>query len=515
MRDTNDKDAKDDAKTRVDTGGGNYVGGDVNTGGGDFVGRDKIIRIGTLNVPVWMLAVLAALIIVIGGVIIWRVNVTNNQLGGFIAANPTPTPGPTKMTGAFNVAVARFADATPTSDDGSVVSKWVFDKLKTEQTQIADADVKTDILLWHDSLPANERGTTIGTVSSKQTAAQLADRINAQVLIYGDIDAQRNLVPRLYVAPQLSATLSGNYRMGDQPIVLDMAESDSVKRQVTSRTDAMFWMTLGLRQDRNGFMDAALVSFTDAVSQVKSLKVKVEGVEGVEGVELLYYFKGRAALYLANQKVQQDLNTAEFEPLAQTALDAFNKGLAVNPKHVLSQIGVADVWLSRAQRLDASVRMETPDLETALAAYDKAVASAATSSEPHDKIDAQIALGIGQSLQGETLAKTEGRSAALIAFGKAIANLESSRAALAASEEHRLLGEIDQSLGVTYLEQGQSLAVGADTLDKRTAFTKAKAAFAACKAEAKASPRDNILVNLVAAGCERSDAAVDAELKKL
>lgn len=29
---------------KVDTGGGAYIGGNVNTGGGDFVGRDKIVK---------------------------------------------------------------------------------------------------------------------------------------------------------------------------------------------------------------------------------------------------------------------------------------------------------------------------------------------------------------------------------------------------------------------------------------------------------------------------------------
>jgi tetratricopeptide (TPR) repeat protein len=465
-------------------GPGDRIGANIGEGAqGNVVGKN-IIQIGTLVIPTIPLIVLG--LIAAGGITL---------LGLRLGALAAPL-GPVQMQGAFNVAVAEFgqtdaAGRLQPSEDGQRLSQWVYDTLKAQRDAFPDPDVRTDVQLWHDSLPPTEKGTTLGRVADEQAASKLAQRIGAHMLIWGNLDAQKRFVPHFYISPQLqgdSDAVVGHYQLGSQPIVVNMAAPEFVKRALTARTDALFWFTIGLRQENYGFADKALAVFQQAEKSATALN----GAQ--EGQEILYFLMGQAALFAG------DDNTAE---------TALLRALAINPTFVRGQVVLGSVYLLRAQRLQGADRLETTDWQQAVTAYQRAITLAANSDDRlWGQGAAPLALGMAYKIYGDAYKNIGNFDEAVRYYDMALAKVNDSLGPLQAANDHRLLGQAYRTLGSTYWLKAQSVSPRSSKLDP-TLLQNAQKAYEQCIAQGEGGQFDTILTDrVIAQGCQPGRDAV-------
>jgi tetratricopeptide (TPR) repeat protein len=464
-------------------GSGDRIGANIGEGAqGNAVGKN-IIQIGTLVIPTVPLVVLV--LVAATGVAF---------LGLRLRALAAPQ-GPVKMQGAFNVAVAEFGQTDAngrlhTSDDGQRLSLWVFQSLRAQRDAFPDPDVRTDVQIWQDSLPPSEKGTTLGMVANEQAAAQLAQRIGAHMLIWGNLDAQKHFLPHFYISPQLkgdSDAVVGHYQLGTQPITVDLSAPEFVKQALTTRTNALFWFTVGLRQENYGFADKALAVFQQAEKSASQLN----GAQ--EGQEILFFLEGQAALFAG------DDNTAE---------TALRQAISINPTFVRAWVVLGSVYLTRAQRLQGADRLETTDWQQAVTAYQHAIDLAAKGNDPlWGNGAAPLALGMAYKIEGDAYKNVGRNTEALRYYDMAYSEVNDSLGPLQTAGDHRLLGQAYRTLGSIYWLKAATLA-GNNKLDPAL-LGDAQKAYEQCIAQGTASPFDTILTQrVIAQGCQPGRDAV-------
>ena len=451
--------------------------------------------------------VLAALLVVACGAI----------LIGWLTVRNQPH-GPPRMPGAFNVAVADFgaADASGRigrSDDGDRLSQWVFDSLVTQRDGFADVEVKTDVAIWQDSLPASVKGATIGRVDNEKAAQDLADRIGAQMVIWGNLDAQKNFIPHFYISSQErgdSDLVTGHYQLGEMPILVDMGAAEAVKAAVTGRTNTLFWFTVGLRQENYGQGSKALAVLQQGEKYAARMKGKSDG----QG--LYYMFLGQAALMAEGDPTT--LASAD----DQAAESALRKALAIDPGLVRAQVLLGTLYFNHAQALQGADRLESTDWEQAVSEYQKAIkladsrgfgqfreAGAGAASCPRPRVwgpdgTPLFALGQAYKIEGDAYMQTKQYAEADRNYDTAINNIETSRPVLAAGGEERLLGQADLSLAGAYWNKAVIRRLtGRPAAEAKPLDDAARAAATECVGLDKQDQYDSVLADrVIAAGCQ-------------
>ncbi len=484
---------------------------------GVAVGKN-IVQIGSIIIPFW--SVLLLLGVILGGT----------------ASGAYMLRGPTKMTGLFNVAVASFAEedngTVRPSQEGEQLSQWVFDVLKNQQAQYETSAVgaSNSIKIWHDSLPWREKGTSIGyvdgsTVEEREaTAAIIADRIGADVLIYSTLTRQNTIELRFYVSPQLSTgggsnTLAGHYQLGaDVPV--NPANIRAQATALTVRTSALFWIVNGLSYAGSGYPAEALAVLEQAQTQLKTI-----WKERNEGKEILYHFQGESALFLAVDSTDE----AEFNQYTQQAESALKRALASNPQYLRAKIVVGSVEYVRAQcLLLATPCAETPTsysdslahAQNAVAAYREALALAEQfPDEPWAKGVAPMQLGAAYILLGRIYYTNSEDSVALENLDKGIGLVGPTLGFLLESQEHRLLTQAYIELGNAHRLIGDVKRDQQEWEQSKDAYTKARNIFARCIAQGVDSQQqvttDLFITQNLIPLCEEYDATVEAELNRL
>ena len=117
--------------------------------------------------------------------------------------------GPTRMRGPFNIAVADFGelgnpsgDTVRESEDGNWLADETYKLLDERRAEILS--LVGDVELQHERIGL-VRGATFA--DRQEAAASLAQRINADVLVYGYIDRSQlmpKFVPEFYISPRLT-----------------------------------------------------------------------------------------------------------------------------------------------------------------------------------------------------------------------------------------------------------------------------------------------------------------------
>jgi hypothetical protein len=175
------KDKESDQNRTIETGGGAFVAGQVDTRGGQFIGRD--LKIFNLSLPLLpVVVILIAIILVLTYLLLPK--------------------RPKAMTGEFNIAVAEFgvldSEGNPArSEDGKRFAEFLHQRLTTE---FVGLDLKIPYEIWSPK----DTGLIQGADPAKraQSAGDLADKINANVLIYGIIreaEGSSQVNPEFYV----------------------------------------------------------------------------------------------------------------------------------------------------------------------------------------------------------------------------------------------------------------------------------------------------------------------------
>jgi tetratricopeptide (TPR) repeat protein len=414
------------------------------------------------------------------------------------------------MSGLFNVAVAEFGEVDDagqvrSSADGQQLSQWIYDGLQLELENLPlNLRQEFQPQVWHDSIPLSEKGIKIGIIPDEATAAKLAQDLRADVVIYGNLKLNEDtasFVPQFYVASLRGEAdeIVGPYQLGapipvQVPLDLSGQAGRSVNRQLIAKTKALSRFTLGLMYDLLGDSEEALKVFQQALDELEWPKN--------EGKEVFYYFIGRNALFLDQDK--------EAEAAFRAALDV------TNDIYARAYVGLGSVYLRRARRLSPEQRLETTDLEQAIENYQQAIARADVSLEPQTKITAQLGLSQAYRLRGDTYSHLEDYDKALPSFDQTTAEILAALEPMQAARQYRYLGQAYLTLGVAYAQQAYIHRAQGDKAGSIALYEKAREAYANCLAQKAKAPNDEILTEkIIAAGCNPSDKSAEEALTDL
>jgi tetratricopeptide (TPR) repeat protein len=293
---------------------------------------------------------------------------------------------PAKMNALFNIAVAEFGQIGSNGEIGPWNgSDAVSGVLMASLEKGPGGD--PNILIWRDGPALEKENVTIGRVEGSATppgasgvsspgegvqaaARTMADRLNAQIIIFGNLDTRQTpaqLTLEFWIAPQANYQfddIQGSYQT-DSPILVANPQSPGLEGadEIDRQANMLAWTALGLARMRFGQSSAALEAFRSAEVLAPDL-------------DALQFFIGRASLFLSNT------DKANQEKLTQDAETAFNNAIRLNPGSNSAYDGLGSVYSGEALRLLALVQQNPNDLadlgqasgliDQALAAFQKA-----------------------------------------------------------------------------------------------------------------------------------------------
>ncbi len=467
-------------------------------------GRTEIIsgtkiQIGTLVIPAIPLLGLFFLLVAVALVLGW------SQLG------PTEMP-----SGSFNVVVAEIGQKDTNgqvhpSEDGKQLSQWIFTELKNEYK---DLPQNSEVTVWHDSLGWTEKRVLIGVISSQAEAAALARKINANLVIYGNLVAGENttsFVPEFYVTQLRGEAdeideISGPYQLGAPiPLNLPLNIGDpvliaSLKPEVSLRAKALRWFTLGFIWDLAGKTTTALKTFQQAEKDLEDW-----GERG-QGKEILYYFIGREALFLSRSEEEAQKVFTSAEEARTEAEKYFRKALGSNPDYARAYLGLGGVFFQRARAVQSQSPPQSLTLaESAIAQYKLALANARKLPGEQVPLEARFGLAVAYQLKGDTYYKLSHYDEAMTYLDGAIREIQATLEPMMAAQQHRSLGHAYVALGAAYAEQAIMRQNQGDKAQSMALYKKAEEAYTACIAQGDAAkggnPYDELLKNIINTYC--------------
>ncbi len=470
----------------------------LDRGGTEIVSGKNIIKIGTLVIPT--VPLLALLGVVVALLVFLGLN--------FI--------GPAKMPlNTFNIAVAEFGqiDAqghVASSADGRSLSEWMFRAMQSEYKNWPTRQPA----VWHDSMSIFEKRVKIGlitgdTPAERNKAAQaVAERIGANMVIYGNIATDEQpprFTPEFYIAKIRNEAdeLVGNQELGTPievklPLNLyDEQVNAFFEGNLGSRIDALVWFTRGLALDLSGRHEDALAVFKQAEAEPQ-LK------DWQDGREILYYFIGREALFVGLDK-PGFLDEAEV---------AFKRALEIKADYVRAHIGLGGVYFQRAQQLPPEQRLQTDDLNLAIAEYKLVYENSPDSSNDQVKIKGLLSLGKAYRLQGEAYLHAGQNDRAEPVYTLAIDKITAATKLLD-PDQHRLLAQAYLGLGAAYEGKAYIRSAGGDKAASKPLYQEAQTAYSQCVKEADAEVYDASLQEIKTKYCVPYSEAVQKVLNDL
>lgn len=419
-----------------------------------------------------------------------------------------PTWWPSQMTGTYRIAVANFGEVgtngqVQATERGKVISKWFFDNLAGEYASTpldVAQDVAKTIQVWHDLDPATEKNVTFGVIRGRNAAerqaaaATLATRINAHMVIYGNLVTDAQGYPQLdlafYLAPAVNdetAAIVGPHRLS-KPLALPAAftvdnpdANSAVSALLRVRTEAFFWLTVALTLDIQG-------RSAEALAVLRHAKAELTDWVEEDGKEILYFFIGREALFL------DDLTEAEAN---------FRQALALNPTYARAQIGLGSTHLKRARTIAPAGRLNPPSaLLQAVDDHIHGLELAAQENDPLIIALANLALAKSYRLMGETYYHLGQDGEAQRFFALTRQKVAPLLAPLQAAGQIRLLAQAYEVQGAAYLQEADLLR-RSDPEQARTLLQGAAEAYASCIAQGRQIVDKVLTEEVIGEGCRR------------
>ncbi len=426
---------------------------------------------------------------------------------GYISLRPNSPP---VMTGLYNVAVTQIGEINPS---GQVRLSTESDKTTFSQdiTQALQSALKNNpnILIWQDSPELKRQGVQIGTLESNtpegQTpaAASLAERLNADMIIYGAIDHRQQppvLNIQLYLAPRLSDTLDevkGNFQLNSPIPMTTNLQAGPVKREIARQAELLATLALAQSESQLGHTLEALEYY------LKAAQIEPNS-------DILQFFIGREYLFNLERPVLQVARQA-FE---QKALEALKKSLQLNSQNARASIGLGSLYLSQAKQLveeatstgitDQSFQQTTQLLDQAESAYEQVLqlkVNLAKYGVPVQDI-ARLGLGDARLLRGIVLAGYDQPEPASEAFRQAVQMLKDTLPAFQTPGLNRYLAQNFQFLGNAYQWSGNLSESAGDYPAAIESYQQAIKQLDACLALGENSPDRVIQFEIVAGNCQ-------------
>ncbi len=483
---------------------GDIIAAQIGEDGRNIVVGKNVIQIGTLQIPLFLALLIAA------GLVVIAISVSALAFGRYFAK-------PVRMTGQFNIAVADFGELAANghvqaTDNGHLLSTWVYTTLKDEYAKNPDLGKLGEVQIWQDSPDIPGKNVKFGVIKGdtpqtrEQAATALAAKVGAHMVIYGNVSsaAPAGLALEFYITPDLkpeTSAIIGRYLLG-RPIPVPLSGPTSgplsniaIGDNLKTRTSALFYLTAGLTFDLLGRSQDALKIFRQAETNLTTWQAE-------DGKEILYFFIGREALFLDDDKAAEA---------------AARQALAIEPDYARAQLLLGGVFYRRAQRLPPANRLLQPSaLDIALTNYAQGVAQAEQTQDPLVQSIARLALALALRTAGQTYYLNKNFDQATAAFDKATTTIQAVLPVLETGQQYRLLGQAYLALGAAHFQQADIYRERNDKARQKEHFEQAKAAFASCMAQGDKAPLDQILhEDLIAKNCQPRQADVEKALQQL
>lgn len=404
------------------------------------------------------------------------------------------TFGPGRMNGVFNIAVAEFGEMGPdgqirASNAGQQVSGWAVNYLRD---QLKD---DPNLLVWPNR--GNLFNRTRVKLAGPETAAAIAQDINASMLLYGYIDTREDspqLVLRFWIAPQAKykfEDIQGNFSLGEPIRIADLNNPGvSVQGELGRRSSALAWVGIGLAQEQLGQAEDALHAFQRAA-------------EFRPQSEVVQFFLGREYLFLSERHPDQE------HEYWQAAEESLQKAISLNGQYARAYIALGALYFKQAATMldAASTSGQVVDPQAAqwvqksIDAYQTVLDLKPDSEEYGNPIQdvALLSLGNAYRLKGSLASDQGDQEAALASMEQAIQTLEGVRPAFEeAVHEHesyrRYLAQVYEYLGDTFYWQGYIYEKQLDYPRAIESYEKALAAYSECIAQGDPSITADLII---------------------
>lgn len=428
----------------------------------------------------------------------------SNQLATVGAPGPTSTPGKQKMDGSFNVAIARFGviDASgklSASEDGYKLSKWIFEGLDKELRQ-QDASV----LIWHDSMDASQKGIALETIygvtekERQDNAARLAQKIDADVLIFGNIE-QKGFAPEYYINPRIKGfdELAGMERLGANvpvPTPFDLNDPgvrNFVKVELEGRSKLLTQITLALLDDFIGNHAAALNKLQTIVN---------DSSVTVSGKEIAWTLLGRQARLLTiNDDRLRQAGFKSVDDALKVAEQAFDESIRLQPNYARAYYERGNLNAQRAQTLVVTTSVTLTATREAAGMLKRAVEdfNLALQKTQDDVLRSRIRATLGNTsrIVGHAFSQRGEYDQADAILGVAISELQKA-VSLIDKDQTRILANTTLMLGLAQHEQAHTKFLQNKFAESKPLFEQARDNYDACAKLAQTQLLDKTLVEI-------------------
>ncbi len=421
---------------------------------------------------------------------------------------------PARMNGFYNIAVAEFGTIAP---DGSFngnpttlsdnLSDRLYDGIKDQLKQ------NSNILVWHDGAELRKQNVTIGAVPmgddsiNLSAARELAQRLNADMLIYGNIDERENpavLNINFYLAPRGDYNyedLIGGFDIGSSLIIGDV-QNENFSDQLNNQAVKLSWVVAGLSEAQLGHSLEALEAF-----------LKARDIDPNSAV--LEFLAGREYLFLVDR---ESVLTFAQDAFLEQAQVAFQRAIELDSDYARAYIGLGSAYFKRAQRLLADTQAGIPAtnasedqivqglelVDQAIASYQRVLAMHIDPSRYGLPLEQVANLGLGNSfrLRGEFLQIAGKSDDALIYFDKSIDVVQATLEPLKSANQMRYLTQAYEYLGASNQWKGYSYELLQDFEQSLDSYQKSVGYYDMCIAQATSTQDVIIRDEIVAGVCE-------------
>jgi len=272
--------------------------------------------------------------------------------------------GPGQMHGDINIAIAEFGGLDDRGDpvrmaDAYDLAETMYQSLQNDERlqQISGVDSVIDI--W----PPQRTGWIKGVTPDERAlaAAELADRINADVIVYGTLqpgDDTSSFVAEFYLRKDKlpgAEELAGAYQLGSSISrpgnIHNSAVRRDLRKELLARTEAFIPFLFGL-----GYFE--LYDFDQAASYFQEART-TKGLDDPEGAAMLSLFLGTTA------NKRRDVATAE---------EYYNEALKAKPNYARALLGLGEVRYQRSRGANCTPgEVDAAGLNEAIRRYQSAL----------------------------------------------------------------------------------------------------------------------------------------------
>jgi tetratricopeptide (TPR) repeat protein len=287
---------------------------------GDVVFGDKIIKFFQENLNIYVFKDIQQLALFLGFLIL---------ISGAIGGGYWYSIQPKKMTGNYNIAIAQFGEIQA---DGTIQPSQYAARIRSRLFNFLDGEYKISGL----GLNVQVANANMPLIIEDSQAEKLANKINADIVIYGTVSVQQSkdqadFQPRFYVAEQPDTKeITGTSKLA-VPITFAISElntDDGLNSQLRTRTEILFNFTKALIYFSQKDYDLASRTMDSAILAAEDLPDP---------------FDGQEVLYLLEAKI--DIQQKDYDKANQMLDQAFE----LNPNYARAHLARGNIYYEQGQ----------------------------------------------------------------------------------------------------------------------------------------------------------------------